>query len=122
MKPIEIKIAWQGNSDCESCSIRSSALFAELNEEDFSKIHSPIDDLSFDANTGIYAQGDQAQSLYTLRSGYIKILHLNPDGSSRPSYLAHNRIRPRWKAIDSQIAIEELNRCDFINSASFLLK
>ena len=83
MKPIEIKIAWQGNSDCESCSIRSSALFAELNEEDFSKIHSPIDDLSFDANTGIYAQGDQAQSLYTLRSGYIKILHLNPDGSSR---------------------------------------
>ena len=62
---------------------RISALFAELNEEDFSKIHSPIDDLSYDANAEIYAQGDSAQWLYTLRSGYIKILHINSDGSER---------------------------------------
>jgi CRP-like cAMP-binding protein len=83
MKSIEIKNAWQGISDCENCSIRSSALFAELNEDDFSKIHSPIDDLSFDANVGIYQQGGRADFLYTLRSGYIKILHINPDGSER---------------------------------------
>ena len=83
MKTIEVKSAWQGVSDCENCSIRSSALFAELNEEDFSKIHSPIDDLSYDANAEIYAQGDSAQCLYTLRSGYIKILHINSDGSER---------------------------------------
>ncbi|WP_353427116.1 Crp/Fnr family transcriptional regulator [Polynucleobacter sp. MWH-UH19D] len=83
MKTIEVKSAWQGVSDCENCSIRSSALFAELNEEDFSKIHSPIDDLSYDANAEIYAQGDSAQWLYTLRSGYIKILHINSDGSER---------------------------------------
>ena len=83
MKTIEVKSAWQGVSDCENCSIRSSALFAELNEEDFSKIHSPIDDLSYDANAEIYAQGDSAQWLYTLRNGYIKILHINSDGSER---------------------------------------
>jgi CRP-like cAMP-binding protein len=83
MKTIEIKSAWQGISDCENCSIRSSALFAELNEEDFSKIHSPIDDLSFDANSEIFVQGDSAQFLYTLRSGYVKILHINSDGSER---------------------------------------
>ena len=83
MKTIEVKSAWQGVSDCENCSIRSSALFAELNEEDFSKIHSPIDDLSYDSNAEIYAQGDSAQWLYTLRSGYIKILHINSDGSER---------------------------------------
>jgi len=83
MKTIEIKNAWQGESDCENCSIRSSALFAELNEEDFSKIHSPIDDLSFEAYAGIYQQGDKAGSLYTLRNGYIKILHINSDGSER---------------------------------------
>lgn len=83
MKTIEIKSAWNGNSNCEACSIRSSALFAELNEEDFSKIHSPIDDLSFEAHSNIYTQGDSAQSLYTLREGYIKLLHVNPDGSSR---------------------------------------
>ena len=83
MKTIEVKSAWQGISDCENCSIRSSALFAELNEEDFSKIHSPIDDLSYDSNAEIYAQGDSAQWLYTLRNGYIKILHINSDGSER---------------------------------------
>lgn len=83
MKVIEIKNAWQGNSDCNACTIRSSVLFAELNEEDFSKIHSPIDDLRFEANATIYTQGDAAEYLYTLREGYIKLLHLNPDGSSR---------------------------------------
>jgi CRP-like cAMP-binding protein len=83
VKTIEIKNAWQGNSDCNTCSIRSSVLFAELNEDDFSKIHSPIDDLRFEANTKIYSQGELADYLYTLREGYIKLLHLNPDGSSR---------------------------------------
>lgn len=83
MKIIEIKSAWQGNSDCMACSIRSSALFAELNEEDFSKIHEPIDDLRYEANVGIYSQGESADYLYTLREGYIKLLHINPDGSGR---------------------------------------
>ena len=83
MKTIEIKSAWQGNSDCNACTIRSSVLFAELNEEDFSKIHTPIDDLRFESNSGIYVQGDNAEYLYTLREGYIKLLHLNSDGSSR---------------------------------------
>jgi len=83
MKTIEIKSAWQGNSDCMSCSIRSSALFAELNEEDFSKIHEPIDDLRYEANVGIYSQGNSADHLYTLREGYIKLLHINSDGSGR---------------------------------------
>lgn len=83
MKTIEIKSAWQGNSDCNSCSIRSSVLFSELNEEDFSKIHEPIDDLRFEANSGIYTQGDAADYVYTLRDGYIKLLHINSDGSGR---------------------------------------
>lgn len=83
MKTIDIKSAWQGTSDCNACSIRSSVLFAELNEDDFSKIHSPIDDLHYEANSAIYHQGDFAEFLYTLREGYIKLLHLNTDGSSR---------------------------------------
>ena len=83
IKTIEIKSAWQGNSDCGTCSIRSSALFAELNEEDFAKIHMPIDDLSYESNTSIYNQGEAAEHLFTLREGYIKLLHLNPDGSAR---------------------------------------
>lgn len=83
MKHIEIKNAWQGNSDCRSCSIRSSALFAELNEEDFSKIHQQVNDLRQAVDSQIYLQGDAADHLYTLREGFIKLIHINPDGSER---------------------------------------
>ena len=33
MKTIEIKSAWQGNTDCNAYSIRNSVVFAMLNEE-----------------------------------------------------------------------------------------
>jgi CRP-like cAMP-binding protein len=83
MKPIEINIAWQGKSDCSSCSIRDSVLFAELNEDDFSNIHAPIDDIHYQPDSIIYKQGDNGEFLYTLREGYIKLLHLNEDGTER---------------------------------------
>ncbi len=83
MKDIEIKVAWQGQSNCQNCSIRNSVLFAELNEEDFSKIHAPIDDFHFDAGAKIYEQGEKSQYLYTLRQGFVKLLHLNEDGTER---------------------------------------
>jgi CRP-like cAMP-binding protein len=83
MRDIEVKIAWQGQSNCQSCSIRSSVLFSELNEEDFSKIHAPIDDLHFESGVTIYAQGERGQNLYTLREGFVKLLHLNEDGTER---------------------------------------
>lgn len=83
MKPIEINVAWQGKSDCSACSIRDSVLFAELNEDDFSKIHAPIDDLKYEQDSIIYQQGDRGDFLYTLREGYIKLLHLNEDGTQR---------------------------------------
>ena len=83
MKEIEINIAWKGKSDCQSCAIRNSVLFAELNEEDFSKIHVPIEDIKYEQDSLIYQQGDIGRSLYTLREGYIKLLHLNEDGTER---------------------------------------
>lgn len=83
MKEIEVKVAWQGQSDCQNCSIRSSVLFAELNEDDFAKIHAPIDDFHFEAGAKIYEQSAQGQHVYTLRKGFIKLLHLNEDGTER---------------------------------------
>jgi CRP-like cAMP-binding protein len=83
MKPIQVRVAWQGRSDCSTCAIRDSVLFAELNQDDFSKIHAPIDDLKFEQDSPIYAQGHYGEFLYTLRGGYIKLLHLNDDGTER---------------------------------------
>ena len=60
MIPIKIDSAWQGTSDCRSCGIRDMVLFADLNEQDFSQIHTPIDDLVFPADVMLYAEGEQA--------------------------------------------------------------
>lgn len=83
MKRIEIENAWQGAKDCQNCSIRTSALFADLNQEDFANIHAPIDDLHFSIGGYVYRQSSKADYIFTLRKGFIKLLLLNADGTER---------------------------------------
>jgi len=82
-KIIEIKNAWQGVNECQNCSVRASALFADMNEDDFARIHSPIDELRLPAGLTIYDQSDAAANIFTLKKGFIKLLLLNADGSER---------------------------------------
>ncbi len=83
MKPIKIESAWQGTSDCRTCGIRDKVLFADLNEQDFSQIHAPIDDLVFPSDTVLYAEGEQAVGVFTLRRGMVKLVRTTADGSER---------------------------------------
>ena len=83
MIPIKIESAWKGTSDCRSCGIRDMVLFADLNEQDFSLIHSPIDDLSFPADEVLYTEGEQALGLFTLRKGMVKLVRSTSDGRER---------------------------------------
>ncbi|MGB1108935.1 MAG: Crp/Fnr family transcriptional regulator [Gammaproteobacteria bacterium] len=68
---------------CEKCGIRNTALFADLRESDFELIHQPIDDLEFPVGEVLYAAGERAGHLYTLRSGLIKLEQYLPDGTQR---------------------------------------
>jgi CRP/FNR family transcriptional regulator, anaerobic regulatory protein len=83
MIPIRIDSAWKGTSDCRSCGIRDMVLFADLNEQDFSEMHTPIDDLSFSAGDVMYAEGQGAQGLFTLRKGTVKLIRATVDGRDR---------------------------------------
>ena len=83
MIPIRIDSAWQGTSDCRSCGIRDMVLFADLNEQDFSDMHTPIDDLSFQPDTILYSEGQSAQGLFTLRKGTVKLVRATVDGRER---------------------------------------
>ena len=83
MIPIKIDSAWQGTSDCRSCGIRDMVLFADLNEQDFSQIHTPIDDLVFAADDLIYTEGGQALGVFTLRKGMVKLVRSTADGRER---------------------------------------
>lgn len=83
MIPIKTESAWRGTSDCRRCGIRDMVLFADLNEQDFGLIHAPIDDLELKAGTALYGESSQAQGVFTLRSGMIKLVRLTPDGRQR---------------------------------------
>lgn len=83
MKEHRIDAAWKGHLPCQGCGIRELALFADLHEADFSLIHLPIEEVSYDTDSVIYSQGDAAAFLYTVRSGLIKLVQYLPDGSHR---------------------------------------
>ena len=83
MIPIKIDSAWQGTSDCRSCGIRDMVLFADLNEEDFVQIHTPIDDLVFPPDALLYTEGEQALGVFTLRQGMVKLVRSTADGRER---------------------------------------
>lgn len=60
MIPVKTEAAWRGTSDCQVCGIRAMVLFADLNEQNFQFIHSPIDDLEYRTGHRLYREGDQA--------------------------------------------------------------
>ena len=83
MIPIKIDSAWQGTSDCRNCGIRDMVLFADLNEQDFGQIHTPIDDMVFAPDAVLFSEGQQALGVFTLRKGMVKLLRSTADGRER---------------------------------------
>lgn len=83
MIPIKAESAWRGTADCRQCGIRDMVLFADLTDEDFALIHSPIDDLEYSAGDSLLRMGSPATSLLTLRSGLVKLVRNMSDGRQR---------------------------------------
>lgn len=83
MIPIQSQSAWRGTSDCRSCAVRELALFSQLTEADFTQIHTPIDDLAYRSNQVLFNEGDAASSIFTLRTGMLKLSRVTGDGRRR---------------------------------------
>jgi len=83
MKTVTLHEAWEGEADCINCALRSSVLFADLGEVDFEKIHKPIDQFILPAGTTLYHAGDDANYMYTIRSGVVKLNQYLADGNQR---------------------------------------
>ena len=90
MHHIDSKQAWQGVANCGLCAIRNSVLFAGLTEDDFNKLHKPIDQFELKAGSRIYSSGDKADFMYTIRSGLVKLVQYLPDGTQRIVRLLRN--------------------------------
>ena len=82
-KRVTLTQAWEGNTDCMRCAIRSSALFSGLTEHDFESIHEPVEQLTLEPGNVLYKVGDSGHHLFTVRSGLLKLVQHLPDGSQR---------------------------------------
>jgi len=83
VKVITLQEAWEGKENCINCSIRDSALFSGLNICDFEFLHNPIDQFTLPAGSTLYHIANDANYLYTIRSGIIKLQQSLPDGNQR---------------------------------------
>jgi CRP/FNR family transcriptional regulator, anaerobic regulatory protein len=83
VKSLHIENAWRGAERCKHCAIRHLVLFADLQQEDFDRIHHPIDDFDYPPGTRIYTQGEDISFVYTIRSGLVKLVQHLPDGNRR---------------------------------------
>jgi CRP-like cAMP-binding protein len=83
VKIVSFKEARDGVADCLKCSLRESVLFANLQEEDFEKLHDPIDQYTLPVGSTLYHSGDKGDRLYTVRSGILKLVQYLPDGGQR---------------------------------------
>ncbi len=68
---------------CRQCGVRQLALFNDLTDADFKLVHLPVEDMAIAKRTALYNAGDDANALFTLRSGLIKLTHYLADGSQR---------------------------------------
>ena len=75
--------AWEGYKNCFDCSMRSSALFSGLTEQDFEHMHEPIEQMTLKPGEVLYKVGDEGHHLFTIRSGLMKLVQYLPDGTQR---------------------------------------
>ncbi|MCP4995495.1 MAG: Crp/Fnr family transcriptional regulator [Gammaproteobacteria bacterium] len=83
MKYITDKEAWNGEANCLACTLRNTVLFSGLDEDDFDKIHQPIDLYALPVGSTLYRTGDSGDRVYTIRSGILKLVQYLPDGTQR---------------------------------------
>jgi len=83
VKSVQIEHAWQGAERCKNCAIRHLVLFADLQQDDFDRIHHPIDDIEYSPGQRLYLQGEAMPFIYTIRSGLVKLIQHLPNGDRR---------------------------------------
>ncbi|WP_297912070.1 Crp/Fnr family transcriptional regulator [Thiomonas sp.] len=84
----EVGSAWRGASDCRNCGVRRIALFGALGVDDFQEIHQVIDDMQFSSGQNLFAEGQMGQYLYTVKTGFVKLERVLPDGTRRITRVA----------------------------------
>ena len=71
------------NEACKTCSIRSVALFKDLEPDVFDRFHASIRDIQIDKGENLYTLGQTGERVFTIRQGIVKLVQYLPDGAQR---------------------------------------
>lgn len=74
---------WCGVSNCRACGIRQSALFGRLTESELGLVHEAVEERLYEPEDLLYRPGEPANAVYTIRSGWVKLVRYLSDGSYR---------------------------------------
>ena len=74
---------WLGYAKCSACKIRSSVLFADLDEGDLDRLLKPIEHYVYRPHASFYSEGEAGKSVFTIREGVVKLVKLLPNGTQR---------------------------------------
>ena len=74
---------WLGRAHCEHCAIRNTDLFSALSNDELESMLEPVNEYCYPAGSVLYRAGEQNDSLYTMRTGLVKLVHDLPDGTCR---------------------------------------
>ncbi|MBL6945577.1 MAG: Crp/Fnr family transcriptional regulator [Rhodospirillales bacterium] len=68
---------------CRVCGIRDVVLFADLNDADLELIQRPINEKVYEPGDTLFNSGQAGETVFTVRSGLVKLIQFLPDGNQR---------------------------------------
>ncbi len=77
------KVIGDQHAACRVCGIRDIVLFADLSEADLELIQRPINEKVYEPGSTLFSSGDSGETVFTVRSGLVKLVQFMPDGNQR---------------------------------------
>lgn len=110
-------VNWLGRADCTNCPIRVHALFSPVPDESLEALTAPIDRFGFGPKTTLYELDQRGDSIYTLRSGLVKLVRHLPKGVERivrlvrPGGVAGLELLVDGRYHHTAVAVQESEAC-----------
>jgi CRP-like cAMP-binding protein len=104
-------------SDCVHCTIRGSALFADIDVAELDQRLKTVRNGVVRANTVIYRQGEPAVTVFTIRSGVVKLVTEDTDSLPRVLRMLGRGSAVGLESLDggvyeqTAVAMRDLNLC-----------
>ena len=67
---------------CRACAVAPDCPFRVLPAEDRARLHAAMEARRYAPDSFLFHQGDAAAGLYVVRSGVVRLLHVNVDGKA----------------------------------------